>query len=89
MDLAQLRYVKFLPPAHVDIVKGCVNDWLIMAANAIISDLTAELSTADLGPNSASGVESLSTSVRSKLDLLNGRRTDHQEYKYLLKQVPM
>eukprot|EP00965_Chrysotila_dentata_P153405 5070912-Pleurochrysis_carterae.AAC.1 len=89
MDLAQLRYVKLVPAAHVDIVKGCISDRLIMAADAIISDLTAELSNVDFGPNGASVVESLSTPVQSKLGLCNGLRTDHQEYKYLLKQVLM
>mmetsp|Transcript_56390 Transcript_56390/g.122780 ORF Transcript_56390/g.122780 Transcript_56390/m.122780 type:complete len:304 (+) Transcript_56390:223-1134(+) len=89
INLAQLRYVKLVPGAHIDILKGCVSNWLLNAADALISDIADELRASDLGPRSASVIESLSTSVRSKLDLFDGLCTEHMESRYIQKHIPM
>eukprot|EP00965_Chrysotila_dentata_P031057 1034692-Pleurochrysis_carterae.AAC.1 len=79
MDLAQLRYVKLVPAAHVDIIKGYVSNWLISAADAIISDVNAELSGLKLGRLGAEVAESIGEGVRRKLDFFDGLRTEYQE----------
>eukprot|EP00965_Chrysotila_dentata_P060465 2004104-Pleurochrysis_carterae.AAC.1 len=89
MDLAQLRYVKLVATAHVDIMKGCVTNWLLIAADAIISDVNAQLSAANIGPMSVTFFETIASSVRSKLDIFNGLRTVYLESKFLQKFVPM
>eukprot|EP00965_Chrysotila_dentata_P061334 2032230-Pleurochrysis_carterae.AAC.1 len=62
---------------HVDIFKGCVSNWLITAADAIVSDVNAQPSAADFGPISATVSESITSSVQSKLDIFNGLRPEY------------
>eukprot|EP00965_Chrysotila_dentata_P007450 241714-Pleurochrysis_carterae.AAC.1 len=89
MDLAQLRYVKLVPAAHVDIVKGYISNWLMSATDSIISDVTAELSRLKLGRLGAEVAESIGECVRRKLDVFDGLRTEYQESQFLQKHVPM
>eukprot|EP00965_Chrysotila_dentata_P259786 6213679-Pleurochrysis_carterae.AAC.1 len=68
MDLAQLRYV---------------SNWLLAAANAIAVDVADALSMSDVSPNRAKVAESINESVRSKLDLFAGIRTEYRESQHL------
>eukprot|EP00965_Chrysotila_dentata_P240870 6203957-Pleurochrysis_carterae.AAC.1 len=96
LDLAQLRFVKLVPSAHVDIFKACVTNWLMAAAAAITDELMVDLSR--LLPASGSGDqpkddgiirETVSRVLDSKLDLFDGLRTEHQELQFLKKITPM
>eukprot|EP00965_Chrysotila_dentata_P246582 6207249-Pleurochrysis_carterae.AAC.1 len=89
MDLAQLRYVKLVPGAHVDIVKGYVNDWLLTAVDSIMSDLAVCVTSSCDGPLAQSILESATETIRSKLDLFNGLRTECAESQYLRSRIPM
>eukprot|EP00965_Chrysotila_dentata_P017069 566827-Pleurochrysis_carterae.AAC.1 len=60
-------------------VKGYVGNWLLAAAEANIADVSSELLEADFGPLAAKVAESISSSIRSKLDVFKDLRTEHQE----------
>eukprot|EP00965_Chrysotila_dentata_P225818 6195016-Pleurochrysis_carterae.AAC.1 len=70
-------------------VKGHVSNWLLAAAEAIIANVSSELSEADFGPLTAQVAESISSSICNNLDIFKDLMTKHHESKYLQKQIPM
>eukprot|EP00965_Chrysotila_dentata_P013121 432885-Pleurochrysis_carterae.AAC.1 len=70
-------------------MKGFVSNWLLAAADEIISDLN-ELFSNQLGTSQHhTFIDEASACVRTKLDVFNGIRTEHLEAQYLRKHVPV